>query len=135
MQLLQKSQAYANAIKHWDSYQQWKRGRNPERAALEAKCGYDSKHAAHCVRLLRQGLEILHTAELVVDRRDAGDVHELLAIRHGDRTYDEVLAITDSLFTQLDEAYASSSLPHTVDRELVHGLCCQWVQDYFRTHG
>lgn len=135
MQLLQRSQGYANAIKHWDSYQQWKGGRNPERAALEAKCGFDGKHASHCVRLLRQGLEILQTGELVVDRRDAGDVQELLAIRHGDRTYDEVLAITDSLFIQLDEAYGGSKLPHSVDRELVHNLCCQWVQEYFKVHG
>lgn len=129
MQLLQKSQAYANAIKHWDSYQQWKAGRNPERAALEAKCGFDGKHASHCVRLLRQGLEILQTGELLVDRRDAGDVAELLAIRRGDCTYQALLDITDRLFTQLDGAYASSTLPHSVDRELVHELCCRWVQE------
>jgi len=78
MQLLQASQAYRKAISEWDNYQQWKTNRNPKRAALEAHCGFDSKHAVHSaawlrlprsVRLLRQGLEVLLHGTLTVDRR------------------------------------------------------------------
>ncbi len=134
IQLLQQSQAYRKAMSKWDAYQQWKKGRNPERAALEAKCGYDGKHAAHSVRLLRQGLECLHNKELIVDRRDIGDVEELLAIRKGDYSYEAVIEITDALFVLLEEAYDTSTLPHNVDRELIHDLCSRWGQDYHNNH-
>lgn len=127
MHLLQSSQAYRTAINEWDSYQQWKRTRNPARAALEAKCGFDSKFAAHSVRLLRQGLECLKYKTLIVDRREAGDAEELLSIRNGDKSYEEVIAITEALFTQLEEAYTTSSLPHHVDQEAIHGLCSELV--------
>ena len=130
IQLLQRSQAYRKAVSEWDSYQQWKKGRNPERAALEAKCGYDSKHSAHSVRLLRQGLECLQHNTLIVDRRDAGDAEQLLAIRKGDYSYEDVLSITDDLFLQLEGAYRTTTLPHGVDREWVHEMCYKWVHDY-----
>lgn len=127
MQLLQQTHAYRKALSEWESYQQWKKNRNPERAALEAKCGFDGKHCAHSVRLLRQGLEILTTGQLVVDRRDAGDADELLAIRKGDYSYAQVIAITDDLFAQVEMAYKDSTLQHSVDMEQVHELCCQWI--------
>jgi hypothetical protein len=92
------------------------------------------KHAAHSVRLLRQGLECLQHQELLVDRRDAGDAEELFAIRKGDYTYEAVIQITDALFLLLEEAYGASTLPHTVDRELVHDLCSRWGQDYHNNH-
>lgn len=41
MDALQKEQAYNNAKKAYQSYQQWKNNRNPKRAELEAKFGYD----------------------------------------------------------------------------------------------
>ena len=130
MHLLQRSQAYRKAMNEWDSYQHWKKGRNAERAALEAKCGYDCKHAAHSVRLLRQGLECLQHKELIVDRREAGDAEELLAIRQGEYSYEAVIEVTDALFIQLDEAYNTSTLPHGADRELIHYLCAEWIQNY-----
>src|ERR1039458_5020213 len=35
-----------------DQYNGWKAQRNPKRAELEAKFGYDTKHAMHLVRLM-----------------------------------------------------------------------------------
>jgi predicted nucleotidyltransferase len=129
MQLLQASQAYRKAISEWDNYQQWKTNRNLERAALEAHYGFDSKHAAHSVRLLRHGLEVLLHGTLTVDRRDAGDAPQLLAIRKGEYTYEQVIEITDALFLEVDEAYKLSTLPHGVDQEYIDLLCTQWVRD------
>ncbi len=45
MSLLTKTQQYRKALNEWKSYEAWRNNRNPERAALERKCGYDSKHA------------------------------------------------------------------------------------------
>ena len=42
--LLQKEKAYFNALQHYKNYEGWKKSRNPARAALEAKCGYDCYH-------------------------------------------------------------------------------------------
>ena len=45
---------YEQAAKHWKQYQTWIRERNPARAELERKYGYDTKHASHLVRLMLQ---------------------------------------------------------------------------------
>lgn len=72
----------------WANYWTWKKNRNAYRSELEEQFGYDTKHAAHLVRLLRMGAEALETGVLNVFRPDAA---ELLSIRHGAWTYDEVV--------------------------------------------
>ena len=125
--LLQKSQQYQNARREYDNYQQWKKNRNPARAAMEAKVGYDSKFAMQAIRLLRTGIEILETQTLVVDRRETGDARELLAIKNGEYRYEEVMSIANNLYKGLDEAYAKSTLPRSVDREAINQLCIDLV--------
>jgi hypothetical protein len=125
--LLQKSQQYQNARREYDNYQQWKKNRNPARAAMEAKVGYDSKFAMQAIRLLRTGIEILETQTLVVDRRETGDARELLAIKNGEYRYEEVMAIANNLYKGLNEAYAKSTLPRSVDREAINQLCIDLV--------
>ena len=68
--LLDKERAHKNARLNWEHYQQWKSERNPQRAELEAKFGYDTKHAMHLVRLMRMGREILQGG-VIVRRPDA----------------------------------------------------------------
>lgn len=125
--VLQKSQQYQNAVREYENYQQWKKNRNPERAALEAKVGYDAKFAMQAIRLLRSGIEILTTQQVIVDRREAGDTEELLAIKRGDYNYDQVMAIANQLYQGLDAAYTQSKLPKSVDREAVNQLCIDLV--------
>ncbi|MBD1899865.1 nucleotidyltransferase domain-containing protein [Trichocoleus sp. DQ-A3] len=127
IKLLQKSQQYQNARREYDNYQQWKKNRNPARAAMEAKVGYDSKFAMQAIRLLRTGIEILETQTLIVDRRETGDARELLAIKNGEYRYEEVMAIANNLYKGLDEAYAKSTLPRSVDREAINRLCIDLV--------
>jgi hypothetical protein len=127
IKLLQKSQQFQNARREYDNYQQWKKNRNPARAVMEAKVGYDSKFAMQAIRLLRTGIEILQTQTLVVDRRETGDARELLAIKNGEYRYEEVMAIANNLYKGLDEAYAKSTLPRSVDREAINQLCIDLV--------
>ena len=58
--------------------------------ALEAAHGYDTKHGAHLVRLLRMGREIVETGSVHVWRGDR-DADELLAIRAGAWSYDRLM--------------------------------------------
>src|SRR5208283_1997006 len=41
IEIMQKERSYKNQKAQWDKYQDWKKNRNPERAAMEEKFGYD----------------------------------------------------------------------------------------------
>jgi uncharacterized protein len=128
IKLLQKSQQYQNALREWNAYQSWQTNRNPTRAGMEQRSGFDLKHAMHCIRLLRSGLEILRSCEIFVDRQEAGDADELKAILHGDLTYAQVTKISDDLIAELDRAYDASTLPHHPDLPAIDRLCIELVE-------
>jgi len=93
--------------------------RNPQRAELERRHGFDTKHAMHLIRLLRMGLEVLEEGELLVRRPDAA---ELVAIRDGAWSYEELLAGASALRERIERAAATTALPEDVDRERVNQL-------------
>jgi predicted nucleotidyltransferase len=66
-----------------------------KRHRLVEQHGYDTKNAAHLIRLLRMGIEFLRDGELIVQRHDAT---ELLAIKHGEWTLDRVKSEANRLF-------------------------------------
>lgn len=119
MSSLNAEKKYQAALKHWNAYQAWKTHRNPARAALEQRHGYDTKHAMHLVRLMRMGVEVLQTGELRVRRDDAA---ELSAIRDGAMSFDELLDATVSLEKSTEKAATTATLPHDVDRDHVEEL-------------
>lgn len=128
IKLLQKSQQYQNALREWNAYQSWKKNRNPTRAGMEERSGFDLKHAMHCIRLLRSGLEILQTGEVIVDRNDAGDADELKSILQGEFTYEQVTKLADNLVAELDRVYNTSHLPHHPDLPAINQLCIELVE-------
>lgn len=110
---------YRGAMRHWDAYQGWKAERNPARAALEEKHGYDTKHAMHLVRLMKTGLELLETGELSVRRSDAA---ELRAIRDGALSYDQLIAQAQALEANMHDAARTTVLPDAIDFAFVEAL-------------
>ena len=100
IRLLQKSQSYQIALREWKAYISWQENRNPARAEMEKKSGYDLKHGMHCIRLLRSGLEILQRGEVNVDRNLAGDVDDLKAILRGDYSYEQLMKMAEDLVAQ-----------------------------------
>lgn len=112
---------------YWD----WKNNRNAVRSALEIEHGYDTKHAMHLVRLLRTGYEALTTGEISVFRPDST---ELLEIRDGSMTYDELLAYAEVMDKKIKDAYNVTKLPKRVNikRAAKHILKAQqltWNKD------
>lgn len=86
----------------------------------------NSKHASHLVRLLRCAREILTTGEVNVRRPDA---EELLAIRNGAWTYDQVVEFAEREEQALQEAYKTCAiLPKTPDQEKLDQLCIRLVE-------
>lgn len=79
---------YKLALEKHAQYWSWKNNRNAARGELEERFGYDTKHAMHLVRLLRMGVEALRDGEIIVKRPDA---EELLAIRNGAWTYEQIV--------------------------------------------
>lgn len=112
---------YETAYWDWKNYWAWKKNRNPVRAELELKKGYDTKFAMHSIRLLKMGLEILRDGECNVYREDA---KELLAIKEGKWTYEEILSQAEELHAKINEIYKSGKIkvPLTVDRVAINEL-------------
>jgi len=110
---------YRGALRRWEAYEAWRAERNPARAELERRFGYDTKHAMHLVRLMTMGVEALATGDLSVRRPDAD---ELRAIRDGALSYEALVARAESLRAQMVAAAASSSLPADVDPAFVDAL-------------
>ncbi|MFV8753009.1 DNA polymerase beta superfamily protein [Nannocystaceae bacterium ST9] len=119
LQTLRQERRYRAARQHWEQFVRWQRERNPARAALEARHGYDTKHGMHLIRLLRMGVEILATGDLVVRREDAG---ELLAIRDGALDYDALIEQAEQLELAMREALKTTPLPAEVDEPALDRL-------------
>jgi uncharacterized protein len=126
--LLHKSHEFRRDRASWDNYQRWLKNRNPDRAALEAKVGYDTKHLTQCLRLLRQALEVLDTGKIVVDRQEAGDADYLLSVKQGKVSYEEVKKEADELFELLKQAPNRASLPKYPDQNLAQNLCVELIE-------
>lgn len=119
---------YGAAMRNWSQYTKWREERNPARAELEARFGYDTKHAMHLVRLLRMGVEILSGKGVIVRRPDA---EELLEIRRGAWSYEKLMAFAILTDERLKILAQHSPLPrepraHEIDK-LVVSVVAQYL--------
>ena len=98
-----------------------------KRKKLVEKYGYDCKNAAHCIRLLKMGMEFLTTGELNVFRDDAP---MLLAIKRGEWGLGEVKGEAKRLFALADEAYIRSKLPNKPDVPAIEKIVMEIILEY-----
>jgi predicted nucleotidyltransferase len=96
-----------------------------KRRQLVDKFGFDTKNAAHLVRLLRMGIEFLKDGELQVEREDAS---QLLEIKKGEWSLEKVVSESDRLFASAEQAYINSNLPMGVDKEKINKLAVGIIQ-------
>lgn len=125
LELLERERRYKTAQDEWRQFNDWKAKRNPARAALEAKHGFDTKHASHLVRLMRMCREILETGQVWVKRPDH---EELRAIRAGAWDYDRLIEWADAQDKLMGEAEKNSPLPKSPDRDALDRLCVELVE-------
>jgi len=125
IELLDRERRYKAAANHWQQYQDWQRNRNPARSELEAKFGFDTKHAMHLVRLTRSCRELLTEGVLRVRRLDA---QELLEIRGGAWTFDQLMEYADREDSELRELVKSSPLPAHPDRVKLNQICVEMME-------
>lgn len=116
---LKREHAYRKALNEYKSWIKWKNERNPERRELELKCGYDSKHAMHLIRLMRMCYEIITTGKVNVLRPDA---KELLEIRNGKWTYEKVIEEATNIKGKIEAVNSPRFLNEKPDFEKINEL-------------
>jgi predicted nucleotidyltransferase len=124
--LMQREREYEGKKREWVQYKKWCEERNEERAALEAKFGYDTKHAYHLVRLIRMCEEILSTGKVIVKRPDAP---ELLDIRRGAWIFDRLIDYSESKDRSFDKlCRETKAIPDEPDMEFLDNLCMKAIE-------
>jgi len=100
-----------------------------KRMQLVLEHGYDSKNAAHLIRLLRMCIEFMAEGELHVMRPDAA---ELLEIKRGEWPLERVKQEAEHLFKAARAARDRSDLPEEPDRQKAEELLISIVKDGLR---
>jgi len=127
IEIIQKENAYAVANHEWNLYQNWKKNRNPERAILEEKYGFDTKHGSHLLRLISEGRELLMEGKITFPRPDA---QYLLEVKNGKYKYEAIEGLLENYDKEFEVYYENSPLPHTPNRPKVDELCIKIVRNF-----
>lgn len=96
-----------------------KKSNGTGRQDLIQKYDYDTKFAMHSVRLLTSAIEILETGDYSTFRTNRD---ELLAIRNGKYTLDEMLELVEQLDSDLKKTVEVSVLPKTPDYHKINKM-------------
>jgi predicted nucleotidyltransferase len=91
-----------------------------KRKTLIERHGYDCKNAAHCIRLLSTGIDLLKTGELKVYRSE--DRELLIEIKTGKWSLESVKQYADNLMTEFNKIAENSNLPDDVDHEKMNEI-------------
>lgn len=118
---------YAHGQLHRMTHHAFEGYMGEKRKALVEKYGYDTKNAAHLIRLLRMGCEFLVDGELQVERPDA---QQLLEIKRGKWTLEQVKSEAEQLFKDARVAHIQSSLPVAPDLGRINDLCVKIVKTH-----
>jgi len=108
-------EGYSKYCKDYKEYWAWVKKRNEVRYENTVTHGknYDAKNMMHTFRLLQMAEEILATGQVLVKRPNR---EELLAIRRGKFTYDELIAKAEIQLEKVEAAYQISTLPEQADK-------------------
>lgn len=87
----------------------------------------NSKHASHLVRLMKMGYEILTEGKVIVKRPDR---EEILHIKNGGWTYEQVMEFKQNMQNKLDDAYKITKLPKSVNFEKINDFYHQLVEEH-----
>jgi predicted nucleotidyltransferase len=79
---------------------------------------YKAKHAMHLIRLLHSGIHALQTGEILVDVGEHRE--ELLRIKSGGLSFEEVRTQALELDRRFQEAFAATALPERPDYDRVN---------------
>lgn len=101
--------AYSEYCKEYKEYWKWIEERNADRYETNQKHGknYDSKNMMHTIRLLQSAIQIFETSSLNVRVENR---EELLEIKAGNYSYDNLINHADQLILKLNKLCSISNL-------------------------
>jgi hypothetical protein len=100
-----------------------------KRKNLIKKYGYDTKMAAHAVRLLQMGVEFLETGEMNVFR-DGYRGELIRSIKRGEWDLLAVKELADTWFVRADTALKATKLPETVHVDSASRLTAKAIYEF-----
>jgi len=112
---------YSKHCEEYRAYWDWVQNRNEARFETTVQHGknYDSKNMMHTFRLLETAEEIAIHGEIFVERQDR---EELLRIKSGQYSYEELLDRADEKLKRIEMLFEKSTLRHEPDREYAENL-------------
>lgn len=116
-------------LKRMTHFQAYEGYMGAKRKALVDKYGYDTKNAAHLIRLLKMGIEYLTTGEMNVFRHDNA---MLIEIKYGGWPLTRVQSEADRLFKLSEQAFVESKLPNEPDYAKANALCEQIILTFHK---
>ncbi len=127
LEILISEKSYRSALTEWQHHNDWVKNRNPKRAALEKKIGYDTKFGVNLVRLLRMAKEIITVKQVLVKRHDAEELKEIL---NGKWKYDYLVDYAENLDLELSSLLKESTLPNKPDINKIEKIVFDIVMEY-----
>lgn len=109
-------------LTRWTSHQVRRRVNRPE---LVAAHGYDTKYAAHAIRLGLQGIEFLNTGRITLPMAEPERTW-LVEIRSGDVAEDKALQWCTDVRSSLERTLNASALPISPNEEAVSAFLYDW---------
>jgi predicted nucleotidyltransferase len=128
--VLVKENSFREAQKNWEQYQEWKTKRNPKRFALESKFLYDTKHAAHLVRLLFQAKEILQDGTVNTFCKNRAFIK---SIRAGVLTFEELFSLAEDLQKEIEVVMNQSQLPSRPNTKAIDDMLLGMLDSHAKT--
>lgn len=101
-----------------------------QRKELFTKYGYDCKNAAHCIRLLHMGLELMEEGTLHVDRTGR-DAELLMEVKQGRWTLGQVEREAQRGMERMNAALAGTSLPTAPDATRIEELMLNTMEAFW----
>jgi hypothetical protein len=110
-----------------------KQNRVPKRPELIEAHGYDTKFAAHAIRLGMQGYTLTMTGRLELPM-PSRQREELLAIRRGEVSFADALALVDETRADLQNVidHEAGSLPRSPDYAVINKWCVATHRRFWR---
>jgi uncharacterized protein len=98
-----------------------------KRKKLVEKYGYDTKNAAHLIRLLKMGIEFLISEELNVLRPERA---MLIEIKQGLWKLEDIKKMAKELFVKMEEAYIKTNLPNKPNYQKIDDLLINITRNF-----
>lgn len=123
-------EGFSKYCKDYAEYWEWVAKRNEQRFVENAsnEHNYDRKNMMHCHRLLDMCIEILSGQGVKVLRPNR---EELLGIRLGNRTYQELVDWAEQKYARVQELYKTSNLPDKCSKSFMTSILLKFRKEFY----